>query len=61
MDRVLASRLGNEAVNALVKGRKGEMIGIVNQEILYTPFENAIKHSQGINKDLLQLAEILSI
>ena len=60
MDRVLASRMGHEAVNALMNHKTNVMIGIVNKEVVYTPFEKAIKHHQKINKDLLQLAEVLS-
>jgi len=60
MDRVLASRLGNAAVNALIEGKTNVMIGVVNKNIAFTPFEKAIKHNQKINMDLLTLAEILS-
>lgn len=61
MDRVLASRLGNEAVKALIKGRGNEMVGIVNRQVIFTPFEKATKHHQTINLELLNLAEELSI
>lgn len=60
-DRVLASRLGNEAVNALLQDRKGEMVGIVNNQVEYTPFKKALKHTTKINGHLLELAEILSM
>lgn len=60
MDRVLASRLGNAAVNALLDGKSNVMIGIVNKNIAFTPFEKSIKHTQEINMDLLTLAEVLS-
>ncbi len=60
MDRVLASRLGNAAVNALLNKKTNVMIGIVNKEIVFTPFEKAIKHHIRINKELINLAEILS-
>jgi 6-phosphofructokinase 1 len=59
-DRVLASRMGFAAVEALLEGREGEMIGIVNNQVAYTPFEKAIKHHQELRKDLLGLAEVLS-
>lgn len=60
LDRVLASQLGNAAVNALLEGKTNLMVGIVNKEIAYTPFEKAIKHHQTINMNLLKLAEVLS-
>ena len=61
MDRVLASRTGVAAVEALLAGRKGEMIGIVNGNIHYTPFHKAIKHISEVNPQLLQIMEILSL
>jgi 6-phosphofructokinase 1 len=59
-DRVLASRMGVAAVEALIAGRKNEMIGIVNNQIKYTPFEQSIKHHLSVNRNLLDLAEVLS-
>lgn len=59
-DRVLASTLGYEAVNALIKGRKGEMVGIIDKNIVFTPFENAIKEHLEVNKKRLKMAAILS-
>lgn len=61
MDRVLASRLGVAAVEALLEGRKGEMIGIVHGNIHFTPFESAIKHISEVNPSLLKIVEILSL
>ncbi len=61
MDRVLASRTGVAAVEALMSGRKGEMIGVVNGNIHYTPFHNAIKHISEVNPSLLKILDILSL
>jgi 6-phosphofructokinase 1 len=61
MDRVLASRVGVAAVEALMSGHSNEMIGIVNNDITYTPFENACKHNVDINANLLKIVEILSL
>lgn len=61
MDRVLASRVGVAAVEALLAGRSGELIGVINNEIAYTPFEHAIKHHVEINPNLLKIVEILSL
>jgi 6-phosphofructokinase 1 len=61
MDRVLASRVGVAAVEALLAGRKGEMIGSVNGNIHYTPFFNAIKHISEVNPQLLKIVDILSL
>jgi len=61
MDRVLASRVGVAAVEALMAGRRNEMIGLIHNEIAYTPFELAIKHNTDINPDFLKIVEILAI
>jgi 6-phosphofructokinase 1 len=61
MDRVLASRIGVAAVEALRDGHHNEMIGIVHNEISYTPFEHACKHHIEINSNFLKIVEILSI
>ena len=60
-DRVLASTLGFLAVRGLLEGRRGEMAGIVNKEVVYTPFEKAIKHNKDINRDLLEMSRILAL
>jgi len=61
MDRVLASRVGVAAVEALRDGRSGEMVGVIHNEISYTPFDHAIKHSHEINDKFLKIVEILSL
>lgn len=61
-DRVLASKLGAGAVEALLAGKTNIAIGEINGKLTHTDFEKAIKiqHS-GIGKDLLQLAHVLAI
>src|ERR1700761_9255758 len=61
MDRVLASRVGVAAVEALKDGRRNEMIGLVHDEITYTPLEKAIKHHVDIDPHFLKIVEILSL
>ncbi|MDX1905530.1 MAG: 6-phosphofructokinase [Bacteroidia bacterium] len=61
MDRVLASRLGAGAVEALSEGLSNVMIGVVNNKIVHTSFIKACKYNQEINPQLLQLVEMLSI
>lgn len=61
MDRVLASRLGFSAVEALLKGEKNKMVGLLNNQICYTPLQDAVKHIEEINPDLLRMMEILSL
>jgi 6-phosphofructokinase 1 len=59
-DRVLASRLGMEAVLALIAGVKGVMIGQVHSDIVHVPFEKSIKHNQTINPVMLDMVDMLS-
>jgi 6-phosphofructokinase 1 len=61
MDRVLASRVGVAAVEALMAGHRNEMIGIIHNDISYTPFDHAIKHTIDINANFLKIVEILSL
>jgi 6-phosphofructokinase 1 len=60
-DRVMASAMGFQAVNALRDGVRGVMIGSINRKVSYTPFEKAIKHHQMISMELMEIAEVLSI
>ncbi|MDG1756224.1 MAG: 6-phosphofructokinase [Bacteroidia bacterium] len=60
-DRILASRLGSEAITALLTGQKSVTVGIVSDEVVYTPFEQAIKGKKSVSESLINLAEILSI
>ncbi len=59
-DRMLASRMGNGAVEGLLKGQSGVMCGIHNNEVIYTPITEAIKKVKAIDKSLLDLAGVLS-
>jgi 6-phosphofructokinase 1 len=58
-DRILASRLGLGALEGLLKGEKNVMAGIVNDDLVYTPFHDTITKKKLINKDLLRMASIL--
>lgn len=60
-DRVLASRMGYESVKALNNGYKGIMVGIVDDQVSYTPLSKAIKHHNIMNKDLMEIARVLSL
>ena len=60
-DRVLASQLGNAAVEKLLSGEVNKMVGLVNNQLTLTSFEKAIKHNKVLNPNLLNLVEILSI
>ena len=61
IDRVNASRLGHAAVEALLDDQKSVMVGIMNGEITLVPFRKAVKLHKDVNRDLITLAEILSV
>ena len=60
-DRVLATRLGNSAVEALKNGQSGIALGIVNNTIAATPFSEAISKENTLNEELIRMAEILAL
>jgi 6-phosphofructokinase 1 len=61
IDRVLASRLGFEAVEALMQGKQSLMVGVLNNQIEFTTFEDAITKEKTVNRDLMRMAEILAM
>ncbi len=60
-DRILASRMGVAAIDALLDEQRSIMIGIVNDEIVHVPFTKAIKDDKPVNEQLLGVIQILSI
>ncbi|MCK9181159.1 MAG: 6-phosphofructokinase [Bacteroides sp.] len=60
-DRVLASILGYEAVDALINGKSGVMVGQIAGETVYTPFDEACSQHNQINKRWHDIARVVSI
>lgn len=60
-DRLLGSRSGLAAVEGLLNGKFNCMAGIINDQVVYTPFDDCINKNKPLNKDYLRLQEILSI
>lgn len=60
-DRILASRLGVAAVEALIKGGQDEMAGIVNDKVVLSPFSEAIGRKKDQDQDLFRILAILAI
>jgi len=59
-DRVLASKLGAAAVNALVKGMSGYMVGELKGEIAFTPLRQTWERKKELDNNLLRLVRVLS-
>jgi 6-phosphofructokinase 1 len=60
-DRILASRLGYAAVDALLDGQRNVLMGIDNDQVVAIPFTKAIKNDKPIDSDLLRVLRVLSI
>ena len=60
-DRILASRLGVAAVEALKEGQRNIMIGIKNDQVVYVPISKAIKIDKPIDPELINVLTVLSI
>ena len=58
-DRILASRLGAGAVEAMAKGNFGVLTGWIHSKIVYTPLDQVVSKKKAINKSLIELAEKL--
>ncbi len=60
LDRVLASKLGYGAVDALLRGEKNKMVGLINNKISLTSYDDAITKKKDLNPDMLKLIGILN-
>ncbi|MBU6158821.1 MAG: 6-phosphofructokinase [Bacteroidetes bacterium] len=60
LDRVIASRLGYAAVEALIEGKHNQMIGVMNNKLHYTPLDKAVKAKQKVNAEWLKIVKILA-
>jgi 6-phosphofructokinase 1 len=61
LDRLIASRMGYKAVEAILAGETNKMVGIQNNKMVLVPFDDAINKTKEIDHDLLRMAEILSL
>ncbi len=60
-DRVLASRMGVKAVESLLEGESNYMVGLKNDIIQVTPFDQAVKGQSKINMELLRVSDIMTV
>lgn len=60
-DRILASRVGVGAIEALVKGQRNVMVGVRNNEVVYVPFIEAVGKQKPLDKQLIKVLDELSI
>ncbi len=58
-DRILGSRLGSGAVEALASGLHGVLTGWIQSKITYTPLTEVIETKKTLDKSLIELASVL--
>lgn len=60
-DRILASRTGVGAIEAILQGQRNIMVGVRNNEVVYVPLSEAIRSDKPFDKKLIKVLEELSI
>ena len=60
-DRILASRTGVGAVEAIMQGQRNIMVGVRNNEVVYVPLSEAIRSDKPFDRKLIQVLDELSI
>jgi 6-phosphofructokinase 1 len=60
-DRILASRTGVGAIEALRQGQRNIMVGVRNNEVVYVPFSECIRTDKPFDKKLITVLDELSI
>ena len=60
-DRILATRLGCGAVEALLEGRSGVVTGMLASQVAYTPLQEAVAELRPINERLHSIARMMEI
>lgn len=60
-DRILASRTGVGAIQAIMQGQRNVMVGVRNNEIVYVPLSEAIRSDKPFDKSLIRVLDELSI
>jgi 6-phosphofructokinase 1 len=59
-DRILATRLGYAAVQTLLEGKSGVMMGLSGKSIVATPLEDVISRSKPVDMVGFELIKLLS-
>lgn len=59
-DRVLASRMGSAAIMQLLAGNCDIMTGTLGENIIFVDLSQCLKQKKHVNKELIDLAQILS-
>lgn len=60
LDRILATRLGSAAVDLLIKGERGKMVGLVSNQIKLSPMEYAWKRKKMVDLAFYDLSQVMA-
>ncbi len=60
LDRVIASRMGYQAVECLISGRYNVFVGILNNKLNYVPLQDAGKLKGQINEEWIKIMKVLA-
>ena len=60
-DRILASRTGVGAIEAIMQGQRNTMVGVRNNELVYVPLLEAIRSDKPFDRKLIKVLDELSI
>lgn len=60
-DRILGTRLGVAAVEGLVSGKSDAMAGLVNNQVVFTPYATCVSAEHSPDSELIRLAYLTSI
>jgi 6-phosphofructokinase 1 len=58
-DRILASKLGAAAIDALLSGEKGVMMGEIGGKLVATPIHETWEKQKPIDNALIELSQLL--
>lgn len=58
-DRLLASRIGLGAIEALLDGETNVMAGIIQSELIFTPFKEAVTKKKPVDEEILRMVRII--
>lgn len=60
-DRVLASRLGVAAIDALLEGKTKSMVAVRSKSVITVPFKEVEKRERKVDLELIRVAQIVSV
>ncbi|MGR6088282.1 MAG: 6-phosphofructokinase [Arcticibacter sp.] len=60
-DRILGTRLGVAAVEGLMSGKSDVMAGLINNQVIYTPYTTCVSADHTPDAEMIRLAYLTSI